>query len=171
MKIVIIAAVSKNGFIGKNNQLMWHLPNDLKRFKNLTTGETVLMGRKTFESIGKILPERKNIILTKNKINFLYLKNQKNIRFISSIKQVENFTYKKIFVIGGEKTYDSIIEKAHTIELTLVHKKFHGDAKFPKIDKKKWKKIYEFIYEKDNNHLFNYSFIRFERKNNLFSSI
>lgn len=166
MKIVLIAAVSKNGFIGKSNQLMWHLPNDLKRFKNLTTGETVLMGRKTFESIGKILPERKNIILTRNnnKINFLYLRNQKNIRIVSSIKQVEDLTCKKIFVIGGEKTYTAIIEKAHTIELTLVHKKFYGDAKFPKIDTKKWKKIYEFIYEKDKNHLFNYSFIKFERK-------
>ncbi|WP_185857487.1 dihydrofolate reductase [Blattabacterium cuenoti] len=164
MKIVLIAAVSKNGFIGKNNQLMWHLPNDLKRFKNLTTGETVLMGRKTFESIGKILPERKNIILTRNKINLLYLRNQKNIRIISSIKQIEYLTYKKIFIIGGEKTYESIIEKAHTIELTVVHEKFHGDAKFPKIDTKKWKKIYEFFYEKDKNHLFNYSFIRFEKK-------
>ncbi len=70
MKIILIAAVSKNGFIGKNNQLMWHLPNDLKRFKYLTMGKTVLMGRKTFESIGKILPKRRNIILTKKKENF-----------------------------------------------------------------------------------------------------
>ncbi|WP_185867309.1 dihydrofolate reductase [Blattabacterium cuenoti] len=164
MKIVLIAAVSKNGFIGKNNKLMWHLPNDLKRFKNLTTNEIVVMGRKTFESIGKILPERKNIILTRNKINFLYLRNKKNISIISSLQQIEDLTYKKIFVIGGEKTYASTIEKAHTIELTLVHKKFHGDAKFPKVDTKKWKKIYEFFYEKDKNHLFNYSFIKFERK-------
>ncbi len=70
MKIILIAAVSKNGFIGKNNQLMWHLPNDLKRFKYLTVGKTVLMGRKTFESIGKRLPKRRNIILTKKKENF-----------------------------------------------------------------------------------------------------
>ncbi|WP_185863414.1 dihydrofolate reductase [Blattabacterium cuenoti] len=164
MKIIIIAAVSKNGFIGKNNQLMWHLPNDLKRFKNLTIGEIVLMGRKTFESIGKILPKRKNIILTRNKTNFLYLKNKKNVNVISSIKEIDNLTYKKIFIIGGEKTYVSTIEKAHSIELTLVHKKFYGDTKFPNIDPKKWKKTYEFFYEKDKNHLFNYSFIRYERK-------
>ncbi|WP_185849394.1 dihydrofolate reductase [Blattabacterium cuenoti] len=164
MKFILIAAVSKNGFIGKNNQLMWHLPNDLKRFKDLTTGETVLMGRKTFDSIGKILPERRNIILTRNKINFLCLENNKNIKIVSSIKEIKNLTYKKIFIIGGEKTYASTIEKAQIIELTLVHEKFHGDAKFPKIDPKKWKKIYEFIYEKDRHHLFNYSFIRFERK-------
>ncbi|WP_185858234.1 dihydrofolate reductase [Blattabacterium cuenoti] len=164
MKIILIAAVSKNGFIGKNNQLMWHLPNDLKRFKCLTIGEPILMGRKTFESIGKILPYRKNIILTKNNKNSLHFKNQKNIRIISSVKQIKDLTYKKIFVIGGEKTYTSTIEKAHIIELTLVHQKFDGDAKFPKIDKNKWNKTYEFIYEKDRNHLFNYSFIRFERK-------
>ncbi len=161
MKIILIAAVSENGFIGKNNQLMWHLPNDLKRFKYLTVGKTVLMGRKTFESIGKILPKRRNIILTKKKENFFYLK--KNISIVSSIKEIEKI-YKQIFVIGGEKTYAYTIEKAHTIELTLVHKKFHGDAKFPKIDQKKWKKIYELFCEKDKNHLFDYSFIRFERK-------
>ncbi|WP_341656540.1 dihydrofolate reductase [Blattabacterium cuenoti] len=161
MKIILIAAVSKNGFIGKNNQLMWHLPNDLKRFKYLTVGKTVLMGRKTFESLGKRLPKRRNIILTKKKRKLLYLK--KNISIVSSIKEIEKI-YKKIFVIGGEKTYEYTIEKAQTIELTLVHKKFYGDAKFPKIDQKKWKKIYELFCEKDNNHLFDYSFIRFERK-------
>jgi Dihydrofolate reductase len=141
---------------------MWHLPNDLKRFKNLTTGETILMGRKTFESIGKVLPNRNNIILTKNKMNFL--KYKKNVKIISSISKIDDLIYKNIFVIGGEKTYTSIIGKANIIELTLVHKKFHGDALFPKIDMKKWKKIHEFFYEKDKNHLFNYSFIRFERK-------
>ncbi|BBA17131.1 dihydrofolate reductase [Blattabacterium cuenoti] len=162
MKIVLISAVSKNGFIGKNNQLMWHLPNDLKRFKNLTIGKTVLMGRKTFESIGKILPKRMNVILTKKKENFLYLENHKNIKIISSLKEIE--IYKKIFVIGGEKTYECTIEKAHVIELTIVHEKFYGDAKFPKIDPKKWEKIYEFFCEKDKNHSFNYSFIRLKRK-------
>ncbi|WP_185858688.1 dihydrofolate reductase [Blattabacterium cuenoti] len=161
MKIILIAAVSKNGFIGKKNQLMWHLPNDLKRFKNLTIGETILMGRKTFESIGKCLSKRKNIILTKKKINFI--KKTNNIKIISSIKHIDHLLDKKIFVIGGEKIYDSTIEKADVIELTLVHKNFYGDTRFPKIDTKKWKKIYEFVYEKDKNHPYNYSFIRFEK--------
>ncbi|WP_185869204.1 dihydrofolate reductase [Blattabacterium cuenoti] len=166
-KIILIAAVSKNGFIGKNNQIMWNLPNDLKRFKNLTIGETVLMGRKTFESIGKTLPKRTNIILTKNRIDFiksLSLQNKKNIKVFSSIKQIDYLNNKRIFIIGGEKIYASTIEKAQTIELTLVHKKFYGDAKFPKIDTKKWNKILEFFYKKDKYHSCNYSFIRFERK-------
>ncbi|WP_041936709.1 dihydrofolate reductase [Blattabacterium sp. (Blattella germanica)] len=168
MKIILIVAVSKNGFIGKNNQLMWHLPNDLKRFKNLTMGETILMGRKTFESIGKILPKRTNIILTRNKINFIKSFHSKHItkkiKILSSVKQIDNLKYERIFVIGGEKIYASFIEKAHSIELTLVHRKFYGDAKFPKIEANKWKKIYEFFYKKDKTHLYNYSFIRFEKK-------
>ncbi|WP_185872381.1 dihydrofolate reductase [Blattabacterium cuenoti] len=168
-KIILIASVSKNGFIGKNNQLMWNLPNDLKRFKNLTIGETILMGRKTFESIGRILPKRINIILTKNKINFIkslhfkHIKNKNNMKIFSSIEQINNLKNKRIFIIGGEKIYYSTIEKAHTIELTLVHKKFYGDTRFPKINTKKWKKIYEYFYNKDKYHLYNYSFIKFER--------
>ncbi|WP_185876995.1 dihydrofolate reductase [Blattabacterium cuenoti] len=167
-KIILIASVSKNGFIGNKNQLMWKLPNDLKRFKNLTMGEIILMGRKTFESIGKILPGRTNIILTKNKKKLMKslhnVKNKNNIKIFSSIQQIEKLQFKRIFVIGGEKIYTSIIDKAHIIELTLVHKKFFGDAKFPKIDSKKWKKIHEFIYENNKQHLYGYSFIRFVRK-------
>ncbi|WP_185871250.1 dihydrofolate reductase [Blattabacterium cuenoti] len=162
MKIIIVASVSKNRFIGKNNKLMWHLPNDLKRFKTLTVGETIIMGRKTFDSIGKILPNRENIILTKNTIGFF----KKKIKTISSIKEIMDFTYDRIFIIGGEKVYRSMIDKADIIELTLVHKKFNGDAKFPIINRKNWIKVHEFFYEKDEDHLYNYSFIRFEKKNN-----
>ncbi|AWU43839.1 dihydrofolate reductase [Blattabacterium sp. (Cryptocercus kyebangensis)] len=164
MKIVLISAISKNGFIGKNNKLMWHLPNDLKRFKNMTLGETVLMGRKTFESIGRILPGRKNIILTKkNKINFSSSYNG-IFKIFSSLKEVYDLNYEKIFVIGGEKVYTSTINKAKILELTIIHQKFYGDAKFPKINLKKWEKKYEFFYEKDKNHLYNYSFVRYEKK-------
>lgn len=162
MKIIIVASVSKNRFIGKNNKLMWHLPNDLKRFKTLTVGETIIMGRKTFDSIGKILPNRKNIVLTKNPISFL----KKKIKTISSIKEIMDFNYDRIFVIGGEKVYTAMIDKADIIELTLVHKRFHGDAKFPIINRKNWTKVHEFFYKKDKNHLYDYSFIRFERKKN-----
>ncbi|WP_185851734.1 dihydrofolate reductase [Blattabacterium cuenoti] len=176
MMIILIASVSKNGFIGKKNKLMWHLPNDLKRFQKLTFGEVVLMGRKTFESIGKILPKRKNIILTKNKIHFLsnhlnIIKNNNNVKILSSLEEIYHLNYDRIFVIGGEKIYNSTIKKANIIELTIVHEKFNGDTRFPKIDLKKWKKIYEFFNEKDRHHLYNYSFIRYEKKNALLSSI
>ncbi|WP_262887068.1 dihydrofolate reductase [Blattabacterium cuenoti] len=85
------------------------------------------------------------------------------------MKDIYHLSYKKIFIIGGEKVYKSIIDQANIIELTLVHEKFNGDARFPKIDSKKWKKIYEFSYKKDKKHLYNYSFIRYE--NILFSSV
>ncbi|WP_185883075.1 dihydrofolate reductase [Blattabacterium cuenoti] len=158
MKIILIASVSKNGYIGKNNKLMWNIPNDLKRFKNLTIGETILMGRKTFDSIGKILPGRKNVILTR-KIHKNNIKH--HVQFISSIKCVKNIPCKKLFVIGGGEIYTSLLKEANIIELTKIHKNFFGDTKFPKINMKKWKKIHELFYEE--NHTYNYSLIRFER--------
>ncbi|WP_185851143.1 dihydrofolate reductase [Blattabacterium cuenoti] len=167
MKFILISAVSTNGYIGKNNKLMWYLPNDLKHFKKITYGETVLMGRKTFESIGKILPGRRNIILTKKK-KIIYLelnKKSKNTKILSSLKEVFSLkNYEKIFVIGGQKIYESMIDKAEKIELTLVHKKFYGDKKFPKIDPKNWEKKHEILFKKDKNHSYDYSFIRYERK-------
>lgn len=166
MKFILIAAVSKNGFIGKNNKLIWKIPKDLKRFKKLTIGETVLMGRKTFESIGKILPKRKNIILTKKKFYLLSKKiNKKNVIIISSLQEIYSLSCKKIFVIGGEKVYNKMIKKAETIELTIIHKNFYGDAKFPKIKIQEWKKIKESCYYYFNNgkNSFNYQFIKIKR--------
>ncbi|WP_185868647.1 dihydrofolate reductase [Blattabacterium cuenoti] len=165
MKIIIIAAVSRNGFIGKNNQLMWKLPNDLKRFKHFTLGETILMGRNTFESVGKILTKRRKLILTNSNSNAL----KNNVKksggiLISSVREINNFLLKKLFIIGGEKTYVTFFEMAHTIELTLIHKDFIGDTKFPKIKYKNWKKIYEWFYEKDQKNMYDYSFIKFEKK-------
>ncbi|WP_185878041.1 dihydrofolate reductase [Blattabacterium cuenoti] len=160
MKIILIASVSKNGFIGKKNKLMWNLPNDLKRFKKLTLGKPIVMGRKTFDSIGKILPERNNIILTRNK-NFLL----KKIKIIHSEEEIYKLPYKKIYIIGGEQLYHKMIKIASLIELTLVHKNFNGDSKFPKIEKKYWKKIKESFCKKDEKHLYNYSFITLEKIN------
>ncbi|WP_185855665.1 dihydrofolate reductase [Blattabacterium cuenoti] len=165
MKIILIASVSKNGFIGKNNELMWHIPNDLIRFKNLTMGETILMGRKTFESIGKILPKRKNIVLTRKNTSSIEKTIKKhNGLVISSVKEIKNLSIDRLFVIGGEQTYISLLDYANVLELTIIHKCFFGDTKFPKIYEKKWSKKYEFFYEKDKKNPYNYSFIRFERK-------
>ena len=125
--ITLIAACSKNRAIGKDNKLLWHLPNDLKRFKRLTTGKTVVMGRKTFESIGKPLPNRKNIILTNNKD--LIIEGCEVITSISELNLIED-----IVIIGGEQIYKIFIDLADVIELTLIDKYFDGDAFFPEID-------------------------------------
>ncbi len=166
MKIILIASVSKNGFIGQNNNMMWNLPNDLKRFKNITLCNYILMGRKTFESIGKILPGRVNIIFTKKNFHKFKKKEKKNLKVISSIRDINKYFYdKKIFVIGGEKIYNLMIQYAYIIELTLVHHNFNGNKKFPKIDIKQWIKTYEVFNKKNKNHLYDYSFIRFNKKN------
>jgi dihydrofolate reductase len=128
--ITLIAACSENRVIGKNGTLIWHIPEDLKRFKKLTSGHIIVMGRKTFESIGKALPGRTNIILTRDK-NFkadgclVYNK-------ISDI--LELFEKNNIFVIGGGEIYKQFLNKADRIELTLIHKSFEGDTFFPELE-------------------------------------
>jgi dihydrofolate reductase len=126
--ITLIAACSKNRVIGNNNKLIWHVPGDLKRFKELTSGHTVLMGRKTFESIGKPLPNRRNVILSRDqnlKIEgcFVY----------SSLTEVLELFGNDLFIIGGEEIYKQTIGYADFIELTLINKEFEGDAFFPEI--------------------------------------
>jgi dihydrofolate reductase len=126
--ITLIAACSKNRVIGKDNQLIWHVPGDLKRFKELTSGHTILMGRKTFESIGKPLPNRRNVILTRDK-NFT----AEGCLVYNDLKEVLELFKNDLFVIGGEEIYRQTIGYADFIELTLIHKKYEGDAFFPEI--------------------------------------
>jgi dihydrofolate reductase len=143
MSISIIAAVSKNNVIGIKNELPWYLPEDLKRFKNLTLKKTVLMGRKTFESIlakiGKPLPDRKNVVITRNK-NF---KAPQGVLIFDDIKKaLNNFKNEDIFIIGGGKIYQQTINLADTLYITHIDKEIkNGDTFFPEIDEKIWQKI------------------------------
>ena len=151
--ITIIAACSKNRAIGKDNKLLWHLPNDLKRFKKITTGKTILMGRKTFESIGKPLPNRKNIVLSNNKD--LLIEGCEVITSISELNLIED-----IVIIGGEQIYKLFIDLADIIELTLIDKYFDGDAFFPEID------LDKFIKDVDEPMLgdeFNYNYLTYKK--------
>lgn len=126
--ITLIAACSKNRVIGKDNKLIWHVPGDLKRFKELTSGHTVLMGRKTFESIGKPLPNRRNVILTRDK-TFI----ADGCLIYNDLKEVLEFFKNDLFVIGGEEIYRQTIGYADYIDLTFIHKEYEGDAFFPEI--------------------------------------
>ena len=126
--ITLIVACSKNKVIGKDNKLIWHVPGDLKRFKELTSGHTVLMGRKTFESIGKPLPNRRNIILTRDP-NFKV----EGCLVYHNLSEVLELYKNDLFVIGGEEIYKQTIGYADSIELTLINKEFDGDAFFPEI--------------------------------------
>ena len=140
--ISIIAAVAKNNVIGKRNALPWYLPEDLKRFKKLTTGHTVLMGRKTFESIiaklGKPLPNRKNAVITRDKN---YQAPAGVVLFNDIAVALESLKDEDVYVIGGGEIYKQTIDKANTLFITEVHAEHEGDVVFPSIDPSVWKKV------------------------------
>ena len=136
----IIVAISENNVIGKDNKLLWHLPEDLKRFKELTTGHTIIMGRKTFESLGGILPNRKHIVITRD-TNYKVENN--NVEIMNDIQEIDKYVNdnEENFVIGGAIIYSQLIKKAQKMYITKIYKKFHGDAFFTKIDNNEWEII------------------------------
>lgn len=159
----IIAAIAENNVIGRNNQLLWHLPNDLKRFKRLTTGHKIIMGRNTFMSLPKgALPHRTNIVLTKNK-NF----NPANCVMAFSIREVFDKCdkNKENFVIGGGIIYDQFIKYAAKLYLTKVYGSFEGDAYFPEVDLSEWELTEQENFTTDEKHKHSYSFLVYKRIN------
>lgn len=158
----LVAAIGKNNEIGFENQLLWKLSEDLKHFKNLTTGHPIIMGRKTYESIGKALPNRTNIVISQKKNWF-----EEGILIVGSVKEALKFAQKideNIFVIGGGKIYEQTINLADRLEITQVKSTFTADTFFPKIDEKVWTKIYETCHGKDEKNEFDYCFETWERK-------
>lgn len=162
MNVSIIVASSLNHVIGKDNQLLWHLPNDMKFFKQTTWAMPLVMGRKTFESIGsKPLPGRVNIILThqkKYKANAVVVHNINDVFFVT-----KEHDYKEIFVIGGSEIYNQFLDKASKIYLTKVHTTIEGDAYFD-FDKSGWKLSFSENHLKDEKHAFDYTFETWIRK-------
>ena len=159
--ISLIVAASINNAIGKENQLLWHLPNDLKFFKNTTWGGVVIMGRKTFESVNKPLPGRTNIVITKQPDW-----NAENVVVASSLEDaLEKATalnFKEIFIIGGGEIYKQSIAIANRIYLTKVHTEIDGDAFFPDLNND-WKMISNRDFKSDEKNKFDHSFQIWER--------
>ncbi|MFA8434009.1 MAG: dihydrofolate reductase [Marinifilaceae bacterium] len=161
MKVSIIVAASRNDVIGKDNDLIWHLSSDLKRFKSLTTGHHIIMGRKTFESIGKPLPNRTSIIITRQKdysVDGCIVVNSLE----EALSQVEN--EEEVFIIGGGSIYQEALEKADKIYLTRVHHDFDGDTFFPKLNAKDWESVAREDHMPDEKNPFPYSFIDLKRR-------
>lgn len=158
--ITIIAAIANNNVLGKNNQLIWYLPADLKRFKQLTSGHMVIMGRKTFESLGKALPNRTNIIVTTNK-NF----KAKDCTVVHSLTDALKVAKADVnpFVLGGASIYKQAMTLADVLDLTFVHHNFEGDVFFPEIDKALWKETSRQDFKADDKNKYDYSFVRFEK--------
>jgi len=158
--ITIIAAIGKNGELGKNNDLIWHLPNDLKRFKKITLGHHVIMGRKTFESLGKPLPNRKTIIITRN--------SDFNIDDCTTVNSLEAALKAAAadpnpYILGGAEIYHQAIKIADRLDLTLVDANFEADAFFPQIDASLWKETSRQDFKADENHQYNYSFVTYKK--------
>ena len=160
-ELTIIAAVSINNVIGNNNKLIWKLSNDLKRFKNLTTNHSVIMGRKTFESLPNPLPDRDNIVITRD-TNY----SKPNIQVCSSIEDAINLTKTDTqpFIIGGGEIYSQTINIVDKIELTRVHEEFDGDAYFPEIPLDIFELINEENYNSDLENEFDYSYLTYIKK-------
>ena len=160
-ELTIIAAASTNNVIGFNNKLIWNIPNDLKRFKELTLGHSVIMGRKTFESLPNPLPKRRNIIITKNKD---YSRN--GIEVTSNIEDAIDLckSDSQPFIIGGGEIYSQTIEIVDKIELTRVYKEYQGDAFFPDIPLDKFELANELVNYLDDDSNTKYSFLTYIRK-------
>ncbi len=164
MTVSIIVATSLNHAIGKDNQLLWNLPADLKFFKTTTMGCPVVMGRKTFQSIGRTLPGRKNVVITRDK-NF-NSDNQFDILVVGSVDEalVKLHSEKEVFIIGGGEIYQQSMDAADTIYLTLVNTVIEADVYFPAVDKTKFDLVWEEKHIADEKNKFDYTFQKFDRK-------
>lgn len=153
--ITIIVATSKNKVIGDSNSLIWHLPADLKRFKELTTGNPIVMGRKTYESIGRPLPNRRNIIITRD-VKY----DVEGCEVVNSLEEALMICNNDCFIIGGGEIYRQSMSIADKIYLTLVHEDFEGDTEFPEIGPE-WKMVESQDFEPDEKNKHKYSFIEY----------
>ena len=163
--ITIIVAMGLDNGIGADNQLLWHLPKDLKYFKETTTDHPIIMGRKTYESIGKPLPNRTNIVVSKRKDWF-----EEGILIVGSVKEALKFAKKmneNIFIIGGGNIYEQTIDLADKLQVTLVKTQSKAEVFFPKINLKVWDKTAEICHEKDDKNEYDFCFQTYERKESI----
>jgi len=160
MTVSIIVAIGRNHAIGKNNKLLWHLPKDLKHFKDVTTGHTVIMGRKTFDSVGKPLPNRRNIIVTRQAISI------EGCEVVSSIDAALALcaNEEEVFIVGGAEIYKLSIPLTDRIYLTVIDHDFDGDTFFPELNDEDWKETERENFEPDEKNKYTYSFITLERR-------
>ena len=160
--LTLIVAVSENDVIGKDNDLIWDLKNDLKRFKALTSGHCIIMGRKTFESFPKPLPNRTHIVITRQQD----YKAPDGVIVVNSLEAAIEKAKQDAnpFIIGGGEIYKQGLNLVDTIEFTRVHHSFEGDTFFPVISETIWKEIDRIFHKKDDLHKFDFSYITYKRR-------
>lgn len=159
----IIVAKAKNNTIGKDNKLLWNIPDDLKRFKELTTNHNIIMGRKTFESIGRILPNRKHIVFSQNPD---FKVNNENVEIIHSMLQIQQYIEdeNENFVIGGAMIYNLLMPYVTKMYVTEIDKDFEGDTFFPRINSDIWEEISREEGPEDSKNNFKYEYVIYKRK-------
>lgn len=158
--LVLVAALADNGVIGRGQALPWQLPDDLKRFKALTLGKPVLMGRRTCESIGRALPGRRNLVLTR-KLELAV----PGVEVVASLEQalVRCAGLPELCVIGGAELFRATLPIADALELTLVHAEVEGDVRFPAWERTNWREVARSEHAADNRHAYAMSFVRYQR--------
>lgn len=161
--ITLIAAAAENNALGKNNELLWHLPDDFKRFKRLTTGHPMMMGRKTFESFAKPLPNRAHIIITRAKDYHVQYDNCFVVHSLEEALKVAFSESDTVSVIGGGEIYALALKVATKIELTRVHENFNADAFFPEFNLTNWSLVKEEYHPKDEKHEYDFTYLSYVR--------
>ena len=158
----IIVAKAKNNIIGKDNALIWHLPEDLKRFKRLTTGHTIIMGRKTFQSLGRVLPNRHHIILCNDAQ--MDIKDE-NVEILEDISMLDKYVKdtEEHFVIGGATIYRLLMPMCSKMYITEIDQEFEGDVSFPEIDLTQWKITEKEQGPEDGENSFKYEYVTYEK--------
>lgn len=158
----IIVAKAKNNVIGKDNKLLWHIPDDLRRFRKLTENHTIIMGRKTFESLENVLPNRKHIVFSQNPD---FKVNDENVEVVHSMLQIQEYieSNEEAFVIGGAIIYNLLMPYVTKLYVTEVDKDFDGDAFFPRVNEEKWREISREKGPKDEENNFDYEYIIYEK--------
>ncbi len=159
MTISIVVAIAQNNAIGKDNKLLWHLPKDLKHFKEITTGGTIIMGRKTYDSVGRPLPNRRNIVITRQQIEI------PGCEVVNSLDAALKLctTETEVFIVGGAEIYKLAMPLTDRVYLTIVHQDFEADTFFPEINGDLWTETERQDYEPDEKNPLPYSFITLER--------
>lgn len=166
MKVALIAAFAQNRVVGIDNTLPWHLPEDLKYFKRTTSGKAIIMGRKTYESIGRPLPNRTNIVVSRNPefkaegvVTVFTL--EEAITHAESVNHINGVD--EVMIIGGAAIYEASLPMADRLYLTHVHANVKGDAYFPEVDLTAWNEVGREDFEKDDSNPFDYSFVVYDK--------
>lgn len=158
----IAVAIGENFAIGKNNQLLWHMPADLKFFKQTTSGHTVIMGRKTFDSVGKPLPNRRNIVITRD--TTLKIEGVEVVNGLDEALAITQNEQKPVFIIGGAEIYRQALPKTQTLYLTTIHHSFDADTFFPEFDRNEWEVVSSEPHQADEKNKYDYTFEVLKRK-------